>query len=160
MHHVRRELGHLKGRRVKRVPVRGERRTEVGVARHCGVPDPVDRLDAVHHADRVQPSPRAGGVDARVDLQVEMAVWVAGAARVVPQHRSLELLDRDLDLLATRADPGRGVVGEPADDLGGGLLLDGVVGGGDLGVQCGGQRPSLRTVDHDLDESQALLVAT
>ena len=123
------------------------------------MPDPVDRLDAVHDADRVQPSPRAGGEDAGVDLQVEVAVRVAGPGGVVPHHGGLELLDRDLHLPASRPDPGGGVLGEPADDLGRGPVLGGVVGGGDLRVQRRGQRPGLRTVDHDLDEPQTLLVA-
>ena len=120
------------------------------------MPDPVDRLDAVHHADRVQPPPRAGGEDAGVDLQVEVAVRVAGPGGVVPHHRRLELLDRHLHLPAPRPDPGGGVLGEPADDLDRGPVLGGVVGGGDLRVQRRGQRPGLRTVDHDLDEPQAL----
>ena len=89
-----------------------------------------------------------------------MAVRVAGPGGVVPHHRRLELLDRDLHLPAARPDPGGGVLGQPADDLDRGPVLGGVVGGGDLRVQRGGQRPGLRTVDHDLDEPQALLVGT
>ena len=87
-----------------------------------------------------------------------MAVRVAGPARVMPHHRSLELLDRNLHLPTSRTDPGGGVLGQPADDLGRRLVLGGVVRGGDLRVQCGGQRPGLRTVDYDLDESQPPLV--
>ena len=119
--------------------MRGEHLAELGVTHDCGVPDAVDRLDAVHDADRVQPPPPAGGEDAGVDLQVEVTVRVTGPGRVVPHHGGLELLDRDLDLSTSRPDPGGGVVGEPADDLVGGLVLGLVVGGGDLRVQGRGQ---------------------
>ena len=134
--------------------MRGERVPELGVAGHRGVADPVDRLDAVHHPDRVQAPPPAGGEHPGVDLQVQVPVRVAGAGGVVPHHRGLQLLDRDLHLSAPRPDPGGGVLGEPADDLGRGPVLGGVVGGGDLRVQCRGQRPGLRPVDHHLDEPQ------
>ena len=136
----------------------GERVAEVGVARDGGVPDPVDGLDAVHDAHRVQSPPGAGGEDAGVDLQVEVAVRVAGPGGVVPHHRRLELLDGHLHLPAPRPDPGGGVLGEPADDLDRGPLLGGVVRRGDLRVQRRGQGPGLRAVHDDLDEPQPALV--
>src|SRR3712207_6913324 len=42
-----------------------------------------------------------------------------------------------------------GVLREPADELDRGAVLGGVVGGGDVRVQGGGQRPGLRPVDED-----------
>jgi hypothetical protein len=82
-------------------------------------------------------------------------VRVAGPGGVVPHHSSLESLDRDLDLPASGPDAGGGVLGEPADDLGRGPVLSGVVGGRDLGMQGGRQRPGLRAVDDHLDEPQS-----
>jgi len=155
---VRRQLGDLTGPGVEGVPVRGEGPPEVGVTHDGGVPDPVDRFDAVDHANRVEASPGAGCEDAGVDLKVEVTVRVTGPARVVPHHRGLELLDRDLHLSATRPDPGGRVLREPADDLGRCLVLSLVVRGGDLRVQGRGERPGLRTVDHDLDEPQPALI--
>ena len=108
----------------------------------------------------MQPTPPAGGETEGVDLQVEVTVGVAGPGGVVPHHGSLELLDRDLHLAAPRPDPSGRVLSEPAVDLSRGLVLGGVVRRGDLRVQRRGERPGLRTVDHDLDEPQALLVAT
>ena len=110
------------------------------------------------HPDRVQPPPPPGGEHAGVDLQVQVAVRVAGPGGVVPHHRGLELLDRHLHLPAARPDPGGGVLGQPADDLGRGPVLRGVVRRRDLGVQRRGQRPGLRPVDHDLDEPQPVRV--
>ena len=89
--------------------------------------------------DRVQPAPPPGGEHPGVDLQVQVAVRVAGTGGVVPHHRGLELLDRDLHLSASRADSGGGVLGQPGDDLGRGPLLGRVVGGGDPWVQRGSQ---------------------
>ena len=136
----------------------GEGLAELGVARDGGMPDPVDRLDAVHHAHRVQPPPPAGSEDTRVDLQVEVAVRVSGTGGVVPHHGGLELLDRHLHLPAPGPDARGGVLGEPPDDLGRSTVLGCVVGGGDLRVQRRRQRPGLRTVHHDLDEPQPPLV--
>jgi len=76
----------------------------------------------------------------------------------MPHHRGLELFHWDLHLLAPRPDPGGGVIGEPADDLGRGAILGRVVGSGDLRVQRRGQRPGLRTVDHHLNKPQAMRV--
>ena len=104
------------------------------------------------------PGPRAGGEDAGVDLQVEVAARVAGAGGVVPYHRRLGPLDRDLHLSATRADPRGGVLGQPADDLDRGPVLGGVLRRGDLWVHGGGQGPGLRAVDRDLDEPQPVLI--
>ena len=153
---VRRELGDLASLRIERVPVRGKHRSELRVAHDRGVPDPVDRLDAVDDTDRVQPSPRSGGEDAGVDLQVQVAVRVTGPGGVVPNHGGLEFLDRDLDLPPAGPDPGGGVLGEPADDLTGCLVLGLVVGSRDLRVDGRDQRPRLRAVDHDLHEPQTL----
>jgi hypothetical protein len=108
----------------------------------------------------VQASPSAGGEDAGVDLEVEVAVRVTGAGGVVPYDGGLELLDGDLDLSAPRPDPGGGVVGEPADDLGRGLVLGCVVGGGDLGVQGRGQGPGLGALDDDLYEPQRAVIGS
>ena len=99
--------------------------TRVGHDR--GVPDPVDRLDPVADPDRVQTPPPPGRPDPGVDLQVEVAVRVAGPGGVVPDHRRLDLLDRHLHLPAPRPHPGGRVLGEPADDLGRGPVLRGVV---------------------------------
>ena len=89
---------------------------------------------------------------------MQVAVRVPGSGGVVPHHRSLELVDRDLHLPAARPDPGRGVLGEPADDFLRGAVLGRVVGRGDLRVQRRDQRPGLRSVDHDLDEPQTARV--
>jgi hypothetical protein len=140
---VRRDLDDLAALRVEGVAVGRECLTELRVASDRGVTDPVDGLDAVDHAHRVKPSPGAGGEDAGVDLQVEVTVQVTGPACVVPHHRRLELLDRDLHLTAPRPDPRGGVLGAPPDDLGRSLVLGGVVRGGDLRAQRGGQRPGL-----------------
>lgn len=136
---VGRQLGDLTGFGVEGVTVSDQHPTELGVAHHRGVPDAVDRLDVVDDTDRVQPPPGAGGEGAGVDLQVEVTVRVTGTGRVVPHHGGLELLDRNLDLSTPRSDPGGGMVGEPADDLLGCLVLGLVVGGGDLRVQGRGQ---------------------
>jgi len=83
---------------------------------------------------------------------------VAGAARVVPDHRRLDLLNRHLHLPPPRPSPSGRVRGKPADDLPRGTLLCGVVCRRDLRVERGSQRPRLRPVDDDLDEPQRVLV--
>ena len=148
----------LAGLGVEGEPVCGEDRPELRVGGDRGVPDAVDRLDHVPHPDRVQAPPRAGREDAGVDLEVQVPVRVAGPRRVVPDHRGLDLLDRHLHLPPARPDPGGRVLGDPADDLGGGLVLRRVQRGRDLRVQRGGQRPGLRAVDGDLDEPQRVRV--
>ena len=59
---------------------------------------------------------------------------------------------------AVMTDPGGRVLGQPADDLGRGTILRGVVRLRDLRVQRGRDRPCLRPVDGDLDESHRLVV--
>ena len=66
---------------VERVPASCQRLAELRVARDCGVPDAVDCLDAVYESDRVQTTPRAASEDAGVELQVQVSVRVASAAR-------------------------------------------------------------------------------
>jgi hypothetical protein len=90
-----------------------ERGPELGVAHHGGVTDPVERLDAVDDADRVQSTPRAAREDPCVDLHVEVAVRVAGARGVVAHDGRLDHLHRHLHLPTTRSDPGGGVLGHP-----------------------------------------------
>jgi len=41
----------------------------------------------------------------------------------VPDHRGLDLLDRYLHLATARSHTGGRVLGDPADDLGGGFVL-------------------------------------
>ena len=97
--------------------MRGERVPELWVAHDGGVSDAVERFYAVHDSDRVQPAPVPGREHASVDLKVEVAVGIAGAGGVVPHHRGLELLNRDLDLPTPGSDSSRCVLGEPLDDL-------------------------------------------
>jgi hypothetical protein len=84
---------------------------------------------------------------------VQVSVRIAGAGRVVRDGHRLELLDGHLHLTAPGADPGGGVLCQPADDLDGRPVLGRVVGGGDVRMQRRGQRPGLRAVSHDLHES-------
>jgi hypothetical protein len=87
-----------------------------------------------------------------------MPVRIPGAGRVVPHRHRLQHFERHLHLPAARPDPGGGVPGQPADDLGGGAVLGFVVGGGDVSMQGGGQRPGLRAIDHHLDEPHRTLI--
>ena len=131
---------------------------ELGVAHHRGVPDPVECLDAVDDADRVQSTPRPVREDACVDLHVEVAVWVTGPRGVVAHDRCLDHLHRHLHLPATRTDPGGGVLGHPPDHLPSRPVHCRVVRGRDVGMECRGERPGLRPVDDDLDEPQRACV--
>ena len=115
--------------------MRGEREPELWVAHDGGVSDAVERFDAVHNSDRVQAAPVPSREHASVDLKVEVAVRIAGAGGVVPHHRGLELLNRDLDLPTPGSDPCGRVGGQPFDDLDRRTVLGCVVGGGDLRVQ-------------------------
>lgn len=117
----------------------GEGAPELGVAGDGGVADAVDRLDAVDDADGVQSAPRAVGEHARVDLQVEVAVRVAGPGGVVSDDGCLDPLDRHLHLSTAWPDASRRVVGDPVDDLAGGAFLGSVVRVGDRGVDRGGE---------------------
>ncbi len=157
--HHRTQLGDLTGLGVQRVSVSRERCPEPGVGHHRGVPDPVDRLQTVADPDRVQRPPLPRRPHPGVDLQVQMAVRVPGPGGVVPHHRGLDLLHRDLDLPPPRPHPGRRMLGEPAHDLGRGPVLGHVVGRRDLRIQHRGQRPGLRTVHRHLDEPHRLLIA-
>ena len=154
---VRRELLDL-AVVVEAVAARRERGPELGVAHHGGVTDPVERLDAVDDADRVQSTPRAAREDACVDLHVEVAVRVAGARGVVTYDGRLDHLHRHLHLSAARPDPGGGVLGHPADHLARRPIHRRVVRRRDVGMECGGERPGLRPVDDDLDEPQRACV--
>jgi hypothetical protein len=131
---VRRELLDLPSRSVQGEAACGEDRPELRIGGDRGVADAVDRLDHVPHTNRMHAPPAAGGEHSGVDLEVQMPVRVAGSRRVVPNHRSLDLLDRHLHLLPSRPDPGGGVPGEPADDLRGGLVLGFVQRSRDLGL--------------------------
>ena len=136
---VRRELLDLPSLGVQGEAACGEDRPELRVGGDRGVPDAVDRLDHVAHPHRVQAPPGAGGEDAGVDLEVQMPVRVTGPRRVVPDHRGLDPLDRHLHLPPARTDPGGRVLGDPADDLGGGLVLGFVQRGRDVWMKRGGQ---------------------
>lgn len=155
---VPRELFDLPGLGVQGEAVCGEGRPELRVGGDRGVPDTVDRLDHVAHTHRVQAPPGVRGEDAGVDLKVQMPVRVSGPRRVVPDHRGLDPLHRHLHLPAPRSDAGGGVLGDPADDLGGGFVLSPVQRGRDLRMQGSRQRPGLRAVDGDLDEPQCVRV--
>jgi hypothetical protein len=72
------ELGDLPGFGVEGVPLGGQGRAKVWVGHHGGVPDPVDRLQAVAHSHGVQPPPCTGSEDAGVDLEVQVPVGVPG----------------------------------------------------------------------------------
>lgn len=76
----------------------------------------------------------------------------------VPDHRSLDPLDRHLHLPTARPDPGGRVLGDPVDDLAGGLDLGFVQHGRDLRMKRCGQGPGLGSVDGDLDEPQCVRV--
>jgi hypothetical protein len=94
--HVGRQLRDLTGGRVHREADAGEGRPELRIGHHRGVPDAVERLDRVTDADRVQPTPDALREDPRVELQMQMTVWVPGAGSVVPHRDRLDLLHRHL----------------------------------------------------------------
>ncbi len=132
---VRRQLADLTGLRVEGEPRGGKGGTELGVGSHRCVPDPVQRLDAVSEADRVQATPLALGEDAGVELEVQVPVRVAGTRGVVADGDRLDPLDRDLDLPASWSHPGGGVLGHPADDLLRVAILRCVVRRCDLRVQ-------------------------
>ena len=112
--HVRHELADLAGLRVERVPVLGEHRPELRVGGDSGVPDAVDRLDAVADPDRVDAAPGSCGEHSGVDLQVKVTVRVPGPRRVVPDYRRLDLLHRHLHLPSARTHPGRRVLRRPS----------------------------------------------
>ena len=95
---VRRQLGHLAGLGVEREPVPGQRRPERRVGHDRRVPDAVDRLEAVADADGVQPAPRPFGEHPRVDLEMQVPMWVAGPRGEVAYDGCLDLLDRHLHL--------------------------------------------------------------
>ncbi len=96
--------------------------------------------------------------DPGVDLEVEVPMRITGPRGEVTHDGGLDLLDRHLHLPAPRTDPGRRVLGQPADDLGRGTILGSVVRRRDLRVQRGRDRPRLRPVDRDLDEPHRLVV--
>jgi len=124
------------------------------------MPDAVDRIEAVPHPDGVQATPLPGRVHPGVDLQMQVTMRIPRPGRVVPHRHRLELLDLHLHLPASRPDPGGRMLSEPADDLGCGAVLRAVVGGGDVRVQLGGQRPRLRAVHGHLDEAHRPVVVT
>jgi hypothetical protein len=140
--------------------VPGQGSAEGGVGEDGGVTDTVDRIQRVPHPDRMQCPPPVVGQHPGVDLQVQVAVRVAGTGGVVPDGHCLELLDRDLHLATARADAGRRVLGQPRDDLLGGAVLRRVIGDGDLGVQFGGDRPRLRPVHGHFDKAHRAIVVT
>src|SRR3954454_971958 len=89
---------------------------------------------------------------------MKVAVRITGPGRVVPDHGRLDLLDRHLHLPPTRPNSRGGVLGDPCDDLDGGLVLCFVQRGRDLWMKRRGQGPRLGSVDGDLDEPQRLRV--
>ena len=119
----RSELPDLAGLGIEVEPVRGQDAPEVGVGGDGCVADPVDRLDTVSYSHGVDAAPGAGCPDPGVDLEVEVPVRVPGAGGVVPDHRRLKPLHRDLDLPAPRPHPGGRMLGHPAHDLGRRLIL-------------------------------------
>ena len=126
------ELGQfddLTGARIEGEPVRGQRLSEPRIGHHRGVPDAVDGVDRVPHADRVQPSPPSLGEHPGVDLQVQMTVRIARPRGVMPHGYGVNLGDRHLDLTAARTDAGGRVLRQPADDLLRGRVLRRVVCG-------------------------------
>ena len=132
---VRHQLGDLARRGIDRQTVCGQCRPERAIGGDRRMPDAVDRLDGVTEPDRVEATPGAGCVHARVDLEVQVTVRVAGPRRVVPDDRCLDPLDRHLNLAVARTDAGGGVPRNPTDDLVGRLVLSRVECVGDLGVQ-------------------------
>ncbi len=86
--------------------MRGERGPELRVGRDRRMADAVDRLDRVPEPDRVDAAPATGGADAGADLEVEVAMRVAGAGGVVPDNGRLDLLDRHLHLASAWPDTG------------------------------------------------------
>src|SRR3954447_11755586 len=97
--------------------------------------------------DRVQSAPPSRRTHPGVDLEMEMPVRITCTRGEVTHDGSLDLFDRHLHLPAPRTDPGGRMPGEPADDLGRGTILRGVVRLRDLRVQGGRDRPRLRPVD-------------
>jgi hypothetical protein len=93
-----------------------------------------------------------------VDLHVEVAVRVAGSRGVVTYDSRLDHLLRHLNLSAARPDARGGVRGHPTDHFTGCSIHRGVVRRRDVGMESGGERPGLRPVDDDLDESQRACV--
>ncbi len=100
------------------------------------MPDAVDRLDAVHDPDGVQAAPVAGSPDTGVDLEVQVSVRVSGAGGVVARTTAASSCSTGTWTCGPEDRSAWWRAREPADDLGSGLLLGGVVGGGDLGVQA------------------------
>ncbi len=135
-----------------------QRSPELRVGHHRGVSNAVDRLQAVAHPNGVDAPPTSGCPDPGVDLEVQVSVGVACAGGEVTHDGCLDLFDWHLHLPTTRSNPGSRVRGEPADDLLGDRHLSCVVGRRDLGVQRRRERPGLRPVDSDLDESHRLVI--
>lgn len=121
---------------------------------HRRVPDPVDGVETVADADRVQPVPLVLCANAGVDLQVQVqvAVRVAGTGGVMAHRHRLDLLHRNLHLGSARTDPGRRVLRKPTHNLLGRALLSRVIRGGNVRVNSRGERPGFRSIDRDLDE--------
>ena len=113
----RHQLDQFAGGRVQGESVVSQCLPEVGVGGDGGVTDAVDGVEVVTGSDRVQAAPLPLSEHPGVDLQVEVPVGIPGPGRVVPDDRSLNLLNRNLHLTAPWADPGRRVLGDPADDL-------------------------------------------
>ncbi len=75
---VRLQLDDLAAAVVEGVAVRCQRRSELRVSHHRGVPDPVDCLEAVADPHRVQSAPRSGRLHPRVDLEMKVPVRITG----------------------------------------------------------------------------------
>jgi len=94
--HERGQLGDLARLRIEGEAARGERVPEHRIAHDGGVPDAVDRVKAVPHADRMQTPPLPFGEHPSVDLQVQMPVRIARPGGVMPHGHRLDLSHRNL----------------------------------------------------------------
>jgi hypothetical protein len=88
---------------VEGVAVPGQCAPKARIGGDGGMSDAIDRAQEVPHPDGVQSAPSAEGKHAGVDLQMQMqmAMRVAGTGGVVPHGHRLQVVDRDLHLVAT-----------------------------------------------------------
>ena len=118
-----------------------------------------DRALLLEQRGRVQCPPLSGGEDARADLHMDMPVRITGPACLVPDADDLHVLDRHNLARVTRPDPRDGMLTQPTADLCQRILLRGVEGVGNLGMQRGGHRQRLGCVDRHLREQRRPLRA-
>jgi hypothetical protein len=148
------EFGHLSGHRVEGQAVSFERPCECGVSSENRGPQRSDRALLLEQRGGVQATPLAGRPDAGADLEVHVAVRIAGPAGLVDHHDRLKALDRYHLLPTARPDPRDRVQREEPADLGDRVGLCRVQGFGYVGVQRGGDRGRLRGVDDHLGETR------